>query len=278
MAWLSTTTSTHGQCSQPLPFELERYIFILASANSPLNNICSYLLVARRVHCWTEKLLYQSVTLSDEERACQFISSLALRPDFAQAKVTTLCMTGSVHIATATQILWLCKGVTDLVLWIPPSYEAAASSALSESLNTLPLVRISFPLSLICGGLRVEFPSLPSIDLFTKITHLELLEGWVLWNSTLGVEFLPCLTHLSLCLSVGRTDAALLHAVLGHPNMQAMILRIQDHERAQGWLDGAGISDRRVVLVDQLEQEIILAGAQTTLWQYADHIVQQRSQ
>ncbi|KAH7903953.1 hypothetical protein BJ138DRAFT_1119885 [Hygrophoropsis aurantiaca] len=269
---------SHPSQLWPLPPELEREIFILAS-DSP-GNIFSYLLVARRVHCWVEKLLYQKVTLSDDETACRFSSALLLRPAFAQVTVESLWLKGTVRVAAASEILRLCKGTTDLALWISPFHEPAASDALLECLDSLPLVRLSLPLSLICGSTSSVLAFLPAINLFSRLTHLELLDGWVLWGSAIGLASLPCLTHLSLRLSVSRTNGMLLRGILESDNMQALALLIpaNDRDNAQDWLIDHGIRDRRVVLVDQLERQNILTGTPRAFWRYADCVVWWRSQ
>ncbi|KAH7907535.1 hypothetical protein BJ138DRAFT_1116623 [Hygrophoropsis aurantiaca] len=256
---------------QKLPYELERFIFLLAS-DSP-RAIYPYLSVARRVYYWTEKILYDAVILSDGEIARRFLSCILIRPDFAGSAVKSLWIKHGVGSNTVTELLQLCKGVTSLALWNTPSYKGSASRKLVEVLNTLPLTQISLSLSLIYGGTSSESPYLPSINIFTKVTHLELLDGWVLWSSSMGIDSLHQLTHISLRVSIKRTVAPLLQALLNCRNIKVFVLRItEDHHTMQEWLEAKDIKDPRIVLVDETSSEL-WEGGQHTVWMYADHVV-----
>ncbi|KAH7927897.1 hypothetical protein BV22DRAFT_1127070 [Leucogyrophana mollusca] len=225
---------------------------------------------------WHEE--FTSVNFSDEEKAGRFISALLIRPEFAQREIKSLWIGGNVCITTTTEILRLCQGITKLALWTTPTYVPADSRALLKLLDTLSLKQLSFAFSLIHGGVSSEFPSLPSISLFNKVTHLELLEGWVLWSSCMGIHSLPQLTHLSLRASTKRTDPRLLRGILELPDMRAMVLRVtEDRFIVEKWLYNNGTEDRRVVLVHEIAQEA-RGSPHSTLWKYADGIVQWRTQ
>ncbi|KAH7919125.1 hypothetical protein BV22DRAFT_1199651 [Leucogyrophana mollusca] len=163
-----------------LPSELEREIFLRASPQ----DICSLLLVARRVHDWVEAPFYQFIALTREDRACRLLSCLQLRPQFATTTIKSFWINGGVHIKTIAEILQITKSLNNLTLWPPPyplsAHSGSDSDALLLSLNDLPLTNLSLALSLIPTISNAEGRDsvfLPSTSVFARITHLQLLDG-----------------------------------------------------------------------------------------------------
>jgi len=229
--------------------------------------------------------MYNTVILTSETLACRFVDSLRFRPAFASTKVRSLCLDGTVQLATATEIVRLCSGVKDLALWILPRGDTPIVPDLQnllDALNLLPLSRLSIHLSTIFR--RTASPFLPSIPLFSKITHLELLDGWVLWSSATGIQCLAQITHLSLRLvSIHHTAPALLQQILTNcVHLQVLALRVTNGVQVRDvdkWLvENEDLDDPRIIVTTKTPHDTWDNGMSDGMgpWKYAEYIMKHR--
>ncbi|KAG1907712.1 uncharacterized protein F5891DRAFT_1180740 [Suillus fuscotomentosus] len=260
------------------PLELEREIIILAI--DCMQQAYSLLFVSQRVRYWIESLLYRKIVLSNENIAISFLSSLRIRcqrsGDFARGIVKSLCIEGDVLLSTAAEILSLCSGATNLALWIAPSDFNGTTNPLLQPLNNLPLMSLSLSISLIFR--YTKFVSLGAFKAFSTVTHLEILNGWVLWNSTIGLEYLDGLTHLCLHIHTQRTKPDLVVSLLARSHLQVLVFRIsEDINAVQTFLEFNSLSDSRIVLVSQVPTAWgEFGGGDMSLWKDADQVVDWR--
>ncbi|KIK35836.1 hypothetical protein CY34DRAFT_16776 [Suillus luteus UH-Slu-Lm8-n1] len=258
---------------QCLPNEIERIIFRIATTTHPIHHLPSYLLVAGRVHDWVEELMYHTVILTSEFQGRGFVDSCPL----ASAKVKALCLGGNLQLTTAARILELCRSIDDLALWVLPGGDVPdVPACLLIALNRLPLSRLSVRLSAIFC--RTAAPYLPSIPLFEKVTHLELLEGWVLWGFPTGIHHLTQLTHLSLRAVAHQTAPALLKMILTDcASLEVLFLRVIDGvEDIEAWLKAEGFDDPRITVVTATDPRNFwdcLTSDETKTWNYGDDIM-----
>ncbi|KAG1805782.1 hypothetical protein EV424DRAFT_1544266 [Suillus variegatus] len=261
-----------------LPLELEKEIFILAI--DCIQQAYSLLFVSRRVHYWTERLLYRKIVLPNETIAVSFLASLRIRSqrcsDFARGAVQSLCIEGDVLLSTAADILSLCSGTTNLALWIAPSDFNGTTNPLLRPLNDLPLTSLSLSLSSIFQ--YTQFVSLSTFKAFSTVTRLEILNAWVLWNSTVGLEYLHGLTHLCLHIHTRRTKPELVTTLLASSNLQVVVFRIsEDIDAVQTFLKSNSLSDSRIVLASQVPTAWgEFGGDDMSLWKGADQVVDWR--
>ncbi|KAG1872520.1 uncharacterized protein F5891DRAFT_947961, partial [Suillus fuscotomentosus] len=226
-----------------------------------------------------EGLMYRTVVLASEARACLFVDSLRSRPVFASVNVKSLCIRGMVQLATAVEVIQLCSGIVDLALWILPEGDHDMLDHLLDALNKLPLSRLSIHLSTVFR--RTDMPFLPSISLFSKVTHLDLLEGWVLWGSPIGIHCLTQLTHISLRLFTDRTAPALLQMILADCiHLKVLVLRVTEEVgRVEKWLqEHDGLDDHRIVVTAKSSRDTwnCKTSDGMSLWQYGDYIAKCR--
>ncbi|KAG1841185.1 hypothetical protein C8R48DRAFT_781495 [Suillus tomentosus] len=264
-----------------LPYEIERKVFRLAAHVHPASDVRSCLLVAQRVQNWTEGLIYHTIVLTSETRACRFIDSLHSRPALASKNVKSLCLCGTVQLATAAEVMHLCSGVCSLALWIlPEGHNHTVPDFLLEELNGLPLSRLSIQLSTVFR--RTARPFLPSIPIFNIITHLELLEGWVLWGSSIGIPCLTQLTHISLRVFTKQTAPALLQMILSDcVILEVLVLRVTEEVgTVEKWLlEYEGLDDPRIVVTTKSPHDTWdhVASDGMSLWQYGDYVAKCQS-
>ncbi|KIK82401.1 hypothetical protein PAXRUDRAFT_832238 [Paxillus rubicundulus Ve08.2h10] len=230
-----------------LPDELLREI-VLLSARS-LQEACYLLVVAKRVHMWTEGLVYSDVALHTERQAHLFLSSLYPRPQFALRAVKSLRVDRNVQLYTAVQVLQICQGLTQLVLHALPLFPGC-SSALLDALDGLPLISLSIYLSLLYNTTTV---SLPALSVFRRVVDLEICDGWVLWGSTLHLERLQQLTHLIVRFSTQRTQPAFIRLILHNcESLQVITLRTNEApDVVHDFLQRANLLDRRIVILGE---------------------------
>ncbi|KAG1787336.1 uncharacterized protein HD556DRAFT_1246902, partial [Suillus plorans] len=227
-----------------------------------------------------ETLLYGKIVLSGESSAMSFLSSLRIRcqrcSDFPRRVVKSLCIEGDVLLSTAAEILSLCSGTTNLALWIAPSDFNGMTNPLLQPLNNLPLMSLSLSISLIFR--HTEFVSLSAFKAFSTVTHLEILNGWVLWNSTIGLEYLDGLTHLCLHIHTRRTKPELIASLLAPSHLQILVFRVsEDINAVQTFLEFHSLSDSRIVLVSQVPTAWgEFGGGDMSLWKGADQVVDWR--
>lgn len=195
------------------------------------------------------QILYRKIVLSEEITAGPFLSSIHLQPQFAGEAINTLCFTGTVRLETAARILRLCRSLKNLALWISPSNAVGQTDRLLDSMQVLSLTSLSLNISLVFRHCASPVISLSEVSTFSTITHLEILNGWILWGSTVGLEHLHTLTHLSLCFNTQRTKLSLVTLLLSRLPLQALVFRTtEDLDVVQAFLRDAGLSDPRIVL------------------------------
>lgn len=220
-----------------------------------------------------EAVMYRTVIFTSEAQACRFIKS---RP-VASAKVKSLCLGSTLHVVTAVDVMELCIHVDDLALWIVPEGDTPGMPArLLNALNRLPkLLQLSIRVSTVFCKTAVG-PFLPSMPLFKKITHLELLEGWVLWSFPVGIHYLTQLTHLSLRLVTYRTAPASLRMILVDcVYLRVLILRvIEGVDDVEKWLKDEGLDDPRIVVTTMTPPS---HHSWVSLWQHGDNILKHRN-
>jgi hypothetical protein len=202
-------------------------------------------ILTQKVHR-IEEVMYCTVIFTSEAQACRFIKSRPL----ASAKVKSLCLGSTLHVVTAVDVMELCSHVDDLALWIVLEGDTPGVPArLLNALNRLPkLLQLSIRVSTVFC--KTAAPFLPSIPLFKKITHLELLEGWVLWSFPVGIHYLTQLTHLSLRVVTYQTAPASLRMILlDCVYLRVLILRvIEGVDYVERWLKDEGLDDPRIVV------------------------------
>ena len=200
-----------------------------------------------------EPILYRVVKLTREGQAQHFIKCLHLRKSpqsFAYAAVKALCIYGDIQTTTALEILQDCTGITSLAIWTLPNAEVSPIPELmQEQVNTLPLRR----LSLSVASMFSTSPSFTTLDIARVITHLEILDGWVLWTVTIGIEKLTQLTHLLLALNLQLSCPEHLQKILNHcSNLKVLILRSPENQNdVNTWFKVHDIHDVRIVWTDE---------------------------
>jgi hypothetical protein len=193
--------------------------------------------------------MYRTIVFTSEAQACRFVKS---RP-VASAKVKSLFLDSTLRFVTAADVMELCSHVDDLALWIVPEGGAPGVPAcLLNAFNRLPkLSQLSIRLSAVFC--RNAVPFLPSMPIFNKITHLELLEGWVLWGFPIGIHCLTQLTHLSLRVVARQTAPASLHMILENcVCLEVLVLRvIEGAGDIEKWLEDEGLADPRILVTTE---------------------------
>jgi hypothetical protein len=157
----------------------------------------------------------------------------------------------SAELKILHRVIELCQSIDDLALWVLPEGDMPnVPACLLTALNRLALSRLSVHLSAIFC--RMATPYFPSILLFGKVTHLELLEGWVLWGfpQATGIHQLTQLMHLSLRVVAHQTAPALLQMILAEcAALEVLVLRvINGVEDIEAWLKVKGLDDPRIMV------------------------------
>ncbi|KAG2159781.1 ABC transporter transmembrane region-domain-containing protein [Suillus bovinus] len=180
-----------------------------------------------------------------------FVSQWIHYCDFTRGAVQSLCIEGDVLLSTAADILSLCSGTTNLALWIAPSDFNETTNPLLRPLNDLPLTSLLLSISLIFH--YTQFVSLSTFKAFSTVTCLEILNAWVLWNST-------------------RTKPELVASVLTLSHLQVVVFRIsEDIEAVQTFLESNSLSDSHIVLASQIPTAWgEFGGDDMSLWKGAD--------
>jgi hypothetical protein len=217
--------------------------------------------------------MYHTIILPSETRACRLLNSLHSRPAFASANIKSMCFYDTVQLATAAEVIQLCSGIDDLALWVFPAGDRHIELPvfLLDALDRLPLSRLSIRLSAVFCTAN-SMPFLPSIPLFSKITHLELMDGWVLWGSPIGIHCLTQLTHISLRMFPDQTAPALLQTILAECTLlQVLILRVTEKvDKVDEWLlEHEGLDDLRIVVTTKKH---LVSDGIPSLWEYGDCI------
>ncbi|KAJ7059691.1 hypothetical protein C8F01DRAFT_1295743 [Mycena amicta] len=185
---LATSRSRPTERPEPrLPLDLEREIFELTAHLYPETRP-RLLLVARRVRCWLEPLLYKTLVVDGLHEAHRIVSLATTKPPGFFAGITRrLVLSADSH--TPTQILALCKGVTHL---------AIEDDILREQWQCIHPFFFSLEhvqrLAFAARELRTFDPTAP---VFSHLTHLTLLDCSY-DKLPPFVSALPSLTHLAL--------------------------------------------------------------------------------
>ncbi|KAJ7733920.1 hypothetical protein B0H16DRAFT_1224719, partial [Mycena metata] len=190
-----------------LPPEVEGLIFEFAALLHPLG-IATYMRVAWRVKDWLEPFLYRVIflTYDDSERQVAgfplvppdaLLSAISRKPPgFFASSATHLFFPDALHFLTdetVATILAACSGITSLRAGcnLLPHHDALASLG--------SLRRLTVNVRLLLGS--YYHPEGFALPLFRNITHLELLETSISWESSdyvcKGLVLLPQLTHLA---------------------------------------------------------------------------------
>ncbi|KAH0834224.1 hypothetical protein J3R83DRAFT_11538 [Lanmaoa asiatica] len=238
------------------------------------------MLVASRVKTWIEPFVYKTVLLRGAGHAVRFLGALTnyRSPEFAKSHVKALCIRPSIPLSLTIQLLTACSGLESLALWILPQTDTAD---LIDLISSLPLTFLSLNIRSILP------PSHPKSVLrnhpaFVNITHLDIVNHWVLWTSSLGIEHLPFLTHMAFRFwSRGSVNTALSTILQQSPKLRVLVL-LADYvviPEAREYLEKQGIRDIRVVVLkhtrDADEWELMERDS-VSMWQRAECIVRWR--
>jgi len=182
-------------------------------------------------------------------------------------------MFGDMMPEVTLKILEYCTGVTALVMWNQKAW--AHSEWMQESVDALPLLT---ELSLNMSSMFFSTtPSFAKLDMAHRITHLEILDGWILWTSTVGIEEMTRLTHLALDLHLWHTCAQHIQKILDHCSALKVVLlqAFCSQSEANDWLEAHGIYDIWIVWTDNstwIDWDI-LDRESCNLWDDASEIV-----
>lgn len=166
---------------------------------------------------------------------------------FFATHVKALSISHDISDSRTVKIISACRGITSLTLWVvpvsrhahPQSYDPSfdyqlhyqhyhvqpyvladlqhhshslvrprlspPASDLSKALTPLRPRRLSITLNDILGSPNPQF----HLPFFSRITHLSIINKWEDWVTWKELENLPCLTHLSLDLSLGESRTPL---------------------------------------------------------------------
>ena len=222
--------------------------------------------------------MYKTVLLRGPKHAVQFLDVINDRPpEFAQSHVKALCIRPSIPLKLVIQLLTMCSGLESLALWVPPQ---SGTAVLINLLSSLPLTSLPLVLASIqptsCWN-----PVLQDHPVFVNVTHLDVVDHWMLWTSTDGIEHLPLLTHLAFRLWSRGVNAALPTILRESPKLRVLVL-LADSKVMPGsreYLEKQGIRDIRVVVLqhtrDTDEWESMKRDSDT-MWQRADMIARWR--
>jgi len=226
----------------------------------------------------TEPILYEKVILGSESEARRFMICLRRRESphsFARTAVKRLCMFGDMMPTIALEILEHCTGITALAIWIQSAF--AGSARMQEYVDSLSLLT---ELSLNMSSMFFSTaPSFATLDVAHRITHLEILDGWVLWTSTVGIEEMTRLTHLALDLHLWYSCVEHIQRILHRCSALKVVLLQTYSSRSEvnTWLESRSIHDIRIVWTDNstwINWDILgLDEESCNLWDYGGEIV-----
>ncbi|KAJ7780132.1 hypothetical protein DFH07DRAFT_950185 [Mycena maculata] len=260
-----------------LPPEIEREIFEI-TAQFPRNAV-QLVLVARRTQIWIERLIYETVTLSDPEICDKFLRTLESRPaQFFADNVKSLCVPGDIELFEAEKVLKACRGVVNLAVWLPPQH-----APLFPSVCSLQPRRLSVNVSALCGSTSQPDFSHP---FFAKVTHLELVD-WMDWTTFLHIDQLsPHLTHLALDLDT-ETEGSVAHIRNILSSCRSLVICIglvtNDEAMIVASEQLASIEDTRLVILSESNvidnwEASLRDGTDASVWVFAESIVVAKTQ
>ena len=226
----------------------------------------------------TEKIVYRTINLYTNTKANRLIASLEHRPEFAVSAVRTLQLRKAVEEDSAAQILDICKGITDLTLYVT-CYFPFGERPILKSLGALALTTLSIDLLAL---FYYEGPYLPNLKIAYRITHLHLNDTWVAWRgATIGLARLTQLSHLSLrWTALYRSDLNWLREILESTNLKVLVLwrskSAHEYKELLGRLSHEGLKDRRIVLLNSKRYAAYLEFG--GFWGYAEDLVKWREE
>ena len=231
----------------------------------------------------TEPILYKKVVLGSESEAQRFMTCLRWWQSphsFTRTAVKRLCMFGNMMPMIALEILEYCTGITTLALWIQNAF--GDSAWMQEYVDALSfLMELSLNMSsMFCS----TTPSFAMLDIAHRITHLEILDRWILWTSTVGIKEMTQLTHLVLDLHLWNSCSQHVQRILHCCSTLKVVLlqAYNSQSEVNTWLETHCIHDIRIVWTDNsvwINWDIFgLDEEPCNLWDYADEIVAWRHQ
>ncbi|KAJ7230394.1 hypothetical protein GGX14DRAFT_410651 [Mycena pura] len=256
-----------------LPPELVCHIFEM-TAQFPRNAV-NLVLVSRRTQIWIERLIYDTVTLSDRELCSKFLRTLDSRPaQFFADNVKSLCIPGDIQLLEAKRVLAACQGVVNLAIWLP-----LHAAPLFPCVSALRPRRLSINVHGLYGmGREPDFTH----PFFSKVTHLELVD-WFDLTTCLTLDYLaPHLTHLALDVDVVEGATTRLRDVLASCRSLVLCLGLvtDDDTMIVASDQLAVIDDPRLVILSESDVvenwEASLRGTDASVWAFAEDIVAAR--
>ncbi|KAJ7231717.1 hypothetical protein B0H12DRAFT_1146251 [Mycena haematopus] len=270
---MSQMETISGEGTEPhpiLPPEIEREIFEI-TAQFP-GNAVNLVLVARRTQIWIERLIYDTVVLSDEEICHKFIRTLDSRPaQFFVDNVKSLCVPADVDAFSTARVLKTCQGVVNLAIWLVEPQD----TPLFPFISSLRPTRLSINVHGLYGsGCKLDFEH----PFFSNVTHLELVD-WLAWAAY--IDYLsPHLTHLAVDfdLDLQGSETKLRDVLACCRSLVVCIALVSDDESMIVVANGlAGIEDPRLVILSEsnvIENwEASLRRTDESLWSFAEDIV-----
>ncbi|KAJ7498090.1 hypothetical protein B0H11DRAFT_1998631, partial [Mycena galericulata] len=279
MSQMDATEGSDEPGAQPLapilPPEIEREIFE-TTARFPRNAV-QLVLVARRTQIWIERLIYETVTLADQQLCDKFLRTLETRPpQFFTDSVKSLCVPGDIELLAAERVLEACQGVINLAIWLP-----LQEVPLFPFVCSLQPKRLSINVRALYGNREPDFAH----PFFSKVTHLELID-WLGWKTYFSIDCLyPHLTHLALDLDTERAgSAAEIRQIL--VSCRSLVICVglvcDDDTMIVASNQLAAIEDPRLVILSESNVidnwEASLRDADASMWVFAETIVVAKTQ
>lgn len=215
--------------------------------------------------------------------AVRFLGALAWHsPEFAKTHVKALYIRPSIPLTLTLHLLSACSGLDSLAFWIVPQSDTAE---LVQRLSALPLTSLSLNVRSIVPA-SAHKSVLENHPVFVNLTHLDIMNHWVLWTSSLGIEHLPRLTHVAFRFwSRGNINSALSTILSQSPRLRVLVLLADGVvlPGAKEYLERQGILDTRVVVLkhtreaDEWERmRFRNMDASACMWTRADRIAEWR--
>lgn len=178
----------------------------------------------------------------------------------------------ALRIETACQILDICLGVQDLTLR-PPCHLLSINPLLRPLDGLTRLFSLSIDLASVFNNCIIF---LPNIKTFHRVTHLHITNAWAIWTgSSIGIDELTKITHLSLYLSNKHTQPTILQSLLARDSFKVLILwrrPFATYSETQDFLEGCKLVDRCIVVFNSnLFSYYVNDGG---FWKYAEHLIE----
>ncbi|KAH7922263.1 hypothetical protein BV22DRAFT_1037651 [Leucogyrophana mollusca] len=224
--------------------------------------------------------MYGTIVLRGGCHTLRFLNALYSRPpSFAQQRVTSVCIRHSIPLDIAAKLISYCTGITNLALWVTP--RADAPTLLAPLLEALPLISLSLNLTSVLGPADSRV-SLSSHPLFSRLKRLDLVNHWALWTSSLGIESLPRLTHVSFRFWARGNVGTALKVILKEAMSLEVLVLLADrviYPEGRTYLEREGIKDVRVVILmhgNDVDQWVALERGEEAIWERATRVVKWR--